>query len=273
MFSFAFAMDPEPADLDPEATDLDDMMHKVAKEYYFNSRKRKTGLLSADSIWFPNQGLAYYKQTVGQNLVDLLHSHAKDSKGVIELDVPPRLLPVRSSPPSSPDSKLRESHTASSAASTDPAELRSRWFHRKFLRNQGASSSRPSAQSPAKYYVSIIRPDDPLGSLLHLRPTSDGMKLGKGQGVKQGVEQAVEQGLQTKDDFTKTPFGKQALALWRYENNQVNLVAIDTWSAPGAAVKHELTKLKKVIPVGEVREIVANAVPWFDLPDTGILHI
>lgn len=273
MKTLAFAMDPGPTDLDLEATDLDDRMHTVAKNYYWNSRKSGNGLLSADSIWFPDQGLAYYKQTVGENLPDLLHIHAKGSNGVMELNLPPPLPPVLSTPPSSPHSSLAESHTASSPASTEPTEPRNRWFHRKFSRIQGASSSRPSVQSPPKYYVSIIRPDDSLGNLMNLRPTSDGMNQRIKQGVKPGVEQEVEQGVQPKVDLTKAPFGKQALALWRYENRQVNLVAIDTWSTPGDAVKHQLKKLQKVIPIAKVREIVANEVPWFDLPDTSRLHI
>ncbi|SPO26956.1 uncharacterized protein UTRI_10425_B [Ustilago trichophora] len=115
-------------------------------------------------------------------------------------------------------------------------EPRRRWYQKGPLRNKEASSSRhlepaaPLFEGPKPiYYVTVVPPHSPLGQKMGLNGNFDG-----------------------------APFGKQALALWRYQEKQINLVAIDTMSHYLGEVNHGFKNLLEVIPLERVRYIVAN---------------
>ncbi|SPO27308.1 uncharacterized protein UTRI_10425 [Ustilago trichophora] len=118
-------------------------------------------------------------------------------------------------------------------------EPRRRWYQKRPFRNTEASSSEHQVPEVAPvegprpiYYVSVIPPDSPAGKRMGLNR-----------------------------HFDTAPFGKQALALWRYQERQINLVSITTMSHYLGEVNHGFKNLGDVIPLDQVRRIVANS-PW-----------
>lgn len=118
-------------------------------------------------------------------------------------------------------------------------ESHRRWYQKRPFRSTEASSSRhlvpevaPVVGPKPTYYVTVIPPNSHAGERMGLN-----------------------------GNFEHAPFGKQALALWRYEGRQINLVAIDTLSHYFGQVNHGFKNLREVIPLDRVRYFVANS-PW-----------
>ncbi|SPO26955.1 uncharacterized protein UTRI_10424_B [Ustilago trichophora] len=313
LLPLVFSMDPQPSDLDLDPTDLDNEMHEMAKEYYFDGHRGRRPLVPAGATWFPNEDLAHYQQKVGKNLAELLHRHAIGSEGVMEL------IPYASSPL---HSELSEYSTPHSSQGSELGDRRTLGGRRTLSLSQGSELGDRRALSPPQgselgdlrtlstppssewaeahnqwihddifgirryptYYISIVPPEGRLGKLMNLEP-----KLAKVLHRSNALDRSkvLHQTLEPVRDVKTTSPAKQALALWRYENGQVNLVAIDTWSAsvpvhapvpaPASALHHasrpRLQKLKDLIPVENIDRIVTNALPWHDLPEARRLHI
>ncbi|SPO26954.1 uncharacterized protein UTRI_10678 [Ustilago trichophora] len=127
----------------------------------------------------------------------------------------------------------------------EPSPPSSRRGHRTFknllgLRKTSSSTDFIHSFPKPVYYASIIQPDSRVGELIGLRPSTLRVK-GRNDG-------SMDRELTFRGES-----GTQGLAFWKHEDNQVHLLAIDTWFRK--IPPHRLLPLRDVIPIHYLTEI------------------